>query len=276
MNLHRDRAVQKTATTAIAAAVGLGVVALINGAVAREIERRNPPKGSFLDVDGVRLHYVEKGSGPPVVLLHGNQSMVEDFEISGLFDRLAQDHRVIAIDRPGFGHSERPGGKVWTASAQAALIRKALAKLGVEKPIIVGHSWGALVALAHAVDHRADTGALLLLSGYYFPTRRFEAVIASLPAIPVIGHVLRYTISPILGWLTGPIVLKKLFEPSEVTERVKREFPFSMALRPSQIRATAGDAAQLVPAATSLARHYGQLGMPIAIMAQGGCAQASR
>jgi hypothetical protein len=71
------------------------------------------------------------------------------------------------------------------------------------------------VALTHAVDHRADTGALLLLSGYYFPTRRLDAVIASLPAIPVVGDLLRYTISPILGWITGPILLKKLFEPSE-------------------------------------------------------------
>jgi len=104
---------------------------------------------------------------------------------------------------------------------------------------------------------------LLLLSGYYFPTRRLDVVIASLPAIPVIGDLLRYTISPVLAWITGPIVLKKLFEPSKVTERVKRDFPFSMALRPSQIRATAGDAAQMVPAATCLARHYGRLTMPM-------------
>jgi pimeloyl-ACP methyl ester carboxylesterase len=63
------------------------------------------------------------------------------------------------------------------------------------------------------------------------------------------------------------MILKQVFAPSKVTERVKREFPFSMLLRPSQIRATAGDAAQMVPAATSLARHYGQLTMPIVIMA---------
>jgi pimeloyl-ACP methyl ester carboxylesterase len=201
-------------------------------------------------------------------LLHGNQSLVVDFEISGLFDLLARNNRVIAFDRPGFGHSDRPRGKVWTASAQAALIRKALSQLGIEKPvIIVGHSWGTLVALAHAVDHRAHTGALLLLSGYYFPTTRLDAVIASLPAVPVIGDLLRYTISPLLGWLTGPFILKMVFQPSRVTERVKREFPFSMVLRPSQIRATAGDAAQMAPAASALARHYRQLTMPVAIMA---------
>ena len=125
------------------------------------------------------------------MLLHGNQSLVADFEISGLFDLLARNHRVIAFDRPGFRHSERPREKVWTASAQAALIRKALALLGIDKPIIVGHSWGTLVALAHAVDHAAHTGALLLLSGYYFPTKRLDAVVAFLPAIPIIGDLLR-------------------------------------------------------------------------------------
>jgi pimeloyl-ACP methyl ester carboxylesterase len=265
--LRRAFAFERAASVAVPVAVGLGVVALINSVLAREAERRNPPKGAFVEVDGVRLHYLEKGSGPPVVLLHGNESLVADFEVSGLFDLLARNHRVIALDRPGFGHSERPREKVWTASAQAALFRKALAQLGVDKPIIVGHSWGTLVALAHAVDHAAHTGALLLLSGYYFPTRRLDAVVASLPAIPIIGDLLRHTIAPILGWLTGPLVLKKVFEPSKVPERVKREFPFSMLLRPSQIGATAGDAAQMVPAATSLARHYEQLAIPVAIMA---------
>ena len=69
------------------------------------------------------------------------------------------------------------------------------------------------------------------------------------------------------GLAHGPVGLEEVFEPSKVPERVKREFPFSMLLRPSQIGATAGDAAQMVPAATSLARHYGQLTIPVAIMA---------
>ena len=80
--------------------LGLGVAALINTAMARNAERRNPPKGTFLEVDGVRLHYLEKGSGLPVVLLHGNQSMAEDFAISGVIDLLAKKYRVIAFDRP--------------------------------------------------------------------------------------------------------------------------------------------------------------------------------
>ena len=256
-----------TASVAASVIAGLGIAALINGALARGAERRNPARGAFIEVDGTRLHYIEKGTGSPVVLLHGNQAMADDFEISGVFDLVAEKHRVIAFDRPGFGHSERPRETVWTPSAQADLIHKALVKLDVRTPVMVGHSWGTLVALAYAVEHPADIGALLLLSGYYFPRKRLDVIIGSLPAIPILGDLLRYTIWPVLGWLTGPLLLKIVFAPSRVTERFKREFPFSMALRPSQIRATAGDTALMMPGAASLKEHYGELAMPVAIMA---------
>jgi pimeloyl-ACP methyl ester carboxylesterase len=256
-----------TASVAASVIVGLGIAALINGALARGAERRNPARGAFIEVDGTRLHYIEKGTGSPVVLLHGNQAMADDFEVSGVFDLVAEKHRVIAFDRPGFGYSERPRETVWTPSAQADLIHKALVKLDVRTPVMVGHSWGTLVALAYAVEHPADIGALLLLSGYYFPKKRLDVIIGSLPAMPILGDLLRYTIWPVLGWLTGPLLLKIVFAPSRVTERFKREFPFSMALRPSQIRATAGDSALMAPGAASLKGHYGELAMPVAIMA---------
>ena len=144
---------RRLAATSASVMLGLGVAALINTAMARNAERRNPPKGTFLEVDGVRLHYLEKGSGLPVVLLHGNQSMADDFAISGVIDLLAKKYRVIAFDRPGFGYSERPGDTVWTPSAQADLIRKALLRLGVEKSLMVGHSWGTLVALAYGLQN---------------------------------------------------------------------------------------------------------------------------
>jgi pimeloyl-ACP methyl ester carboxylesterase len=267
MKFRRQLPNRRIGTIAASAMVGIGAIALINGALARLAERRNPPKGNFIDVDGVRLHYLEKGTGSPVVLLHGNQTMGDDFEISGVLDMVAKKHRVIAFDRPGFGHSERPRETVWTASAQADLIRKALLQLGVEKPVLVGHSWGGLLALTYALDHPADTGAILLLSGYYFPSARLDVAMAKLAAMPVLGDVLRHTISPLLGWLTGPLVLKTVFAPSKVAERFKREFPFSMALRPSQIRATVGDAALMVSGAARLTGRYEELAMPVAIMA---------
>jgi pimeloyl-ACP methyl ester carboxylesterase len=268
MKLRAQQSQNRSIETIVASAVvGLGVMALINGVLARRAERRNPPKGSFIDVNGVRLHYVEKGSGSPVVLLHGNQSMGDDFEISGVLDLVAEKHRVIVFDRPGFGHSGRPRTTVWTASAQASLIRRALRQLGVERPVVVGHSWGALLGATYAVDYPADTGAVLLLSGYYFPSTRLDVAMAKVAAMPVLGDILRYTISPLLGWLTGPLVLKTVFAPSKVPDRFKQEFPFSMALRPSQIRATAGDAALMNSSAARLGGRYEGLAMPVAIMA---------
>src|ERR1700728_2403991 len=87
---------------ASAVAVGaLVATALLNRHLAKKAERDNPPAGRFLKVNGVRLHYIERGSGDPVVLLHGNGSMIQDFECSGLVDLVAKNHRVIVFDRPG-------------------------------------------------------------------------------------------------------------------------------------------------------------------------------
>jgi pimeloyl-ACP methyl ester carboxylesterase len=113
-------------------------------------ERRNAPIGSFTECDGVRLHYLDCGdpAAPCVVLFHGNGSMIQDFTISGLVDLLARRNRVLCFDRPGFGYSQRPRSRIWTATAQAALFVKALNQLGVRNPVMLGHSWGALVAIA--------------------------------------------------------------------------------------------------------------------------------
>ena len=94
----------------------------------------------FVTVDGVRLHYIERGEGPPVVLLHGNVVTAEDFDTSGVLDLISKRHRVIAFDRPGFGYSERPHGSAWSAGTQAEVIRDAFAVLGVNRPIVLGHS----------------------------------------------------------------------------------------------------------------------------------------
>src|SRR5215212_1283605 len=129
----------------------LAAVGLINHALARQAERRNPPEGKFVTIDGVRLHYIERGTGSTIVLLHGNGTMARDFVLSGVFDLLCKDYRVIAFDRPGFGFSNRPRGRVWTPNAQAALLQKALRRLDVERAVVVGHSWGTLVAVALAL-----------------------------------------------------------------------------------------------------------------------------
>jgi pimeloyl-ACP methyl ester carboxylesterase len=254
----------------IAGAVALGSLALANHAIARRSERKHPPEGSFLVVDGVRLHYSDRGTGTPVVLIHGNAVTGDDWNTSGVAELLLHTHRVIIFDRPGFGYSERPRGRLWTAAQQAELLHKALLQLGAERPVVVGHSWGTLVALALAVRHQADIAGLVLLSGYYFWTARPDVVMVAPAALPVLGDILRYTVSPILGWLQMPLLKWAMFSPAGVPRRFQAEYSPAMALRPSQIRATSVDGALMIPGALNLRRHYKTLTLPVVIIAGDG------
>jgi pimeloyl-ACP methyl ester carboxylesterase len=193
--------------------------------------------------------------------------MLQDYIASGVLDEAALRCRVIAFDRPGFGYSDRPRTKVWTPSAQAKLIQEALRQMGVERTVVVGHSWGTLVAVAMALDHRELVRSLILLSGFYYPRFRFDVLIASPPAIPLIGDVLRYTISPLIQGLSLPLILRQMFGPPPVPVRFKKLFPLSMILRPWQIRATAAEAALMIPSAMKLRARYAELTMPVSIIA---------
>lgn len=250
----------------LAAGVALAGAALFVRQRTREAERDNPPQGKFVEVDGIRLHYVERGQGQPLVLLHGDGSLIRDFELSGLIDLAAQKYRVIAFDRPGYGYSERPRTTVWTPQAQAELLHHALHRLGVEKPILVGHSWGTLVAIALALQSPDYVKSLVLLSGYYYPTARLDVPLLSPPAIPLIGDLLRYTISPLIGRMIWPLMKRRIFGPAPVSKRFADNFPVWMTLRPSQLRATAADAALMIPAAYSLRHRYRELKVPVVIM----------
>lgn len=247
-------------------AVVLGVAAVANYVVAREMERRHPPAGQFVHVGGVRLHYTDRGEGPAVVLLHGNGATLDDFDISGVTERLARNHRVISFDRPGFGHSSRPHGRFWSAEAQAELIRKAMVRLGVDRAVVVGHSWGTLVALSLALNHPRQVAGLALLAGYYHPTVRGDVVPMSLAAVPVLGDIMRYTISPPLGWLIHKYVYRNLFKPAAVAPPFAEEFPLGLALRPSQLKASAADTALMISGAAANAPRYGELKMPVSII----------
>src|SRR3954447_19343447 len=103
-------------------------------------ERNNPPVGSFIECDGVRLHYLDRGdpSAPCVVLFHGNGMMIQDFIISGLVELLAPRHRVLCFDRPGFGHSRRPRARVSGLQQTRPLC---LSTLSISLPCVIPWCW---------------------------------------------------------------------------------------------------------------------------------------
>lgn len=254
------------ATASTIAISALAVTALLNRHLSKKAERDNPPSGRFVEVNGVRLHYIERGTGDAVVLLHGNGSMVQDFDSSGLVDLAAKEFRVIAFDRPGFGHSDRPRGRLWTPDAQADLIARALAKLGISKAIVLGHSWGASVAAAMGIKHPALVRALVLASGYYYPSLRPDTVASLAPALPLVGDIISHTVLPLVVRAIWPMALRKAFGPQPVPENFSA-FPKEMALRPSQLRASAEEAAMMVPDAFTMRGQYADLKMPVVIVA---------
>jgi pimeloyl-ACP methyl ester carboxylesterase len=252
---------------ATAATIGaLALSAWVNRRLAQKAVRDNPPLGQFLEINGVRLHYVERGAGEPLVLLHGNGSMIQDFESSGLIDWAAKNYRVIVFDRPGFGHSDRPRDVIWTPVAQAELIDKALQRLRVSQALVLGHSWGASVAVALALLHPELVRGLVLASGYYYPTARGDVVALSAPAVPLAGDVISHTLSPIVSRVMWPLLMAKIFGPQSVPKKFDG-FPKEMAVRPSQIRASAAESALMIPDAFNFQDQYKNLEMPVSIIA---------
>ena len=238
---------------------------------ARSVEARHAPKGRFITLDGVRVHYFDTGgNGSSVVLLHGNGTSVDDMEASGLVSRLSRNHRVVAFDRPGFGYSSRPRTRLWSPAAQAKLLASALQRLDVRQPVIVGHSWGTLVAIALAKKNEGSIAGLVLLAGYYFPTFRIDAVMNAPAALPILGDFLNYTIMPSLTRLNLRRMLKKQFRPKAVASAFERRFPIELILRPWQLRAQAEESAMMVPAAAALQSGYRALHLPTIVIAGSG------
>ena len=170
-----------------------------------------------------------------------------------MLDRIAERHRVVAIDRPGFGYSDRPHGTLWTPAAQAE----------PAPPVPLPGSgstarWWSVIPGARwwrwrwRSTTRRRCGGLVLLSGYYKPTVRVDVPLVAPPAVPVLGDVLRHTVSPLLGAALLPPNLKAMFAPLPVPDRFRREFPYGFPVRPGQIRAEAQDAVTMVPAVAAM------------------------
>lgn len=232
-----------------------------------EVPSRGRPRGRFVTVEGIRVHCIVRGRGRPVVLLHGNGTMAEDFVLCGLLDQLAARYRVIAIDRPGFGRTRRPRHRLWTAAAQAHLVAGVMARLKVERPVIVGHSWGTLVALSLAAQKSCDLKGLVLLAGYFFPEQRADLALSAPLAVPGYGDTARAIVPRPMNELMARQAFRHVFGPQSVPARFTARFPVEIALGREQLRACAEDTATMNSAATWLHAHYRHLTVPLVIMA---------
>jgi pimeloyl-ACP methyl ester carboxylesterase len=253
----------------VARAIVLGFAASALYSYYRELRDAftRPPGRLFVDVRGTRLHYIDVGAGPAVVLLHGTGGTTADFETSGLIERLSRTHRVVAFDRPGYGHSRRPRGRRWTPQAQAALIAEACGQILVQRPILVGHSWGALVALALAISQPVAVRGLVLISGPYFPRLRPDALAALPLVLPVVGDILSRTVAPIIARHIAPRLVAKVFAPNPEPTRFSEDFPIEFAFRPSQLVAAAEETLMTMTAPLTLQRHYDEITAPVVLFA---------
>jgi pimeloyl-ACP methyl ester carboxylesterase len=107
-----------------------------------------PKDATFVQLGDTRVRYVDVGKGPAVVLIHGFASSLETW--TAVIPALAAGHRVLALDLKGFGWTDRPPGD-YSPAAQAQLVLALMDSRGIDQAAIVGHSWGASVALAVAL-----------------------------------------------------------------------------------------------------------------------------
>src|ERR1043165_903599 len=215
-----------------------------------------PNAGEFVSVKGLRLHYVSLGAGRAVVLLHGNAGFAQDFSL--VMPALAEKgFRAIAFDRPGHGESERPVGEEATVALQADLIREVLRDLRVEKPILVGHSWGALVVLQYALRFPAETSGLVLLAPAVYPDEEQFGIEKSLVEIPRIGDLILKMSSPFIDKEIRSN-LARAFAPDEVPADYL-ELATTVWNRPQQIKAVIHDEAIYNATVKSLSARYDKI-----------------
>lgn len=176
-------------------ALAAGTLALnwLAAAIIRHYEDLDPETverpGGMVYVRGTGLHYVERGAGPPLVLVHGFLGSTVTF--SELIERLEPHRRVIALDLPGFGYSDRPLDIDRSHTAVAELLCAALDRLGIERAAVLGHSMGGVIAARLAAAHPERVERLILV-GSPAPDE-----VRRLPLYPLLRPVL-----PILFALT--------------------------------------------------------------------------
>ena len=248
----------------------LQIVALILIAVFSGGSRNNSASAktigmvdSFVKVDNLRVHYVELGVGRTVVMIHGNAGSVEDFEL-GALDLLASNYRVLAIDRPGHGRSVRFARKA-TIEDQAELLHHILEQLGVTDPILVGHSWGASLALAYVLKYPGDVSGIVLLAPAAFPDDGESRLLHTMIGIPGISDLSLLLGRAVFGRRMLKQGLAQAFYPQQ-TPASYLKMVSSLWLRRKQLRSYIEDEFSLNDSLKEISKRYSEIKVPVVIV----------
>ncbi len=252
----------------------LGGLAIYTMRYTAQLDETYGPIGGFVEVDGARLHYIERlpdpaeitPQGPPIVLLHGASANARDMMISLMNPLAIRGHRVIAVDRPGHGYSERGPDDAYKPSVQARMIRDAAARLGVEKPIVVGHSWSGAVTAAYLLDHGADMAGAVILSGATHPWGGGTSWYNTVAVMPVIGPILRHCFIALAGPQLLPGGIERNFAPNAPVTDYADRAGIALLFRPHEFLANARDSVHLHDELERQSERYGEIDTPLTIL----------
>ncbi len=249
---------------ALGASAGL-VLLLAAGAVTSRVlaaraEAAFPRTGELLEVDGLRQHVVVRGQGPDVVLVHGAYGALQDFQAT-ILERASARARCVLWDRPGHGYSERPEGDV-DPGVQAEVLLGVVRRLELDRPLLVGFSYGGAVCLAAALAAPDEVRGVVLLNGPSHPWPDPLFLEYRLSGVPVVGRLMAETVAAPLGHLTRERAVERAFDPLPVAPGFAAS-PLPLALRPASFRANTEDVRLLKPFLRGQARRYGELRVPV-------------
>jgi haloalkane dehalogenase len=140
----------------------------------------------FLDLGGVKYHYVDEGSGPTVLFVHGNPTW--SFAWRNLLKDLRRDHRVIAVDHVGCGKSDKPQGYEYVLENHVGNLTRLIDELDLRGVTLVGHDWGGCIGMGAAGRRPDRFRRFILMNTAAFRSKRIPLRIAAC-RIPVLGKI---------------------------------------------------------------------------------------
>lgn len=261
-----ERQMKWMGNAAIAAGAIGGGLAIWSALAARAAERAVPPDGDFVEVPGARIHYVDLGprDAPVLLMVHGLMGQLRNFTYA-LSDKLAGDYRVVAIDRPGWGHSVVKGRRP-NILEQGRIVGAVADKLGLARPVLVGHSLGGAVVLAAALAAPGRFAGLAMIAPLTQPVETAPVQFAGMIAPVGVRELLSWTLAVPSAMLTGPVVAKAVFAPDPVPSDFVTRGGGALSARPQSYRAGSFEVMNAKPEVAWMAAHYGELSLPAAIL----------